>query len=345
MANGSAAPRKTGVTVALVIVIFVILGLVGLRLWLEKQASVIPYPYWLAVSENGMAVVYGDTIYVCDAEGAITKKISVPGYIVPCQLSWHNEKLLVTDWNQHALQFFGTHGITSILLWGGPTITADLNVILDEDNDALYVSDSQGNRVHRYDKSGNYSTSFGRFGRRPGTLNSPKDIRFLNDTLYIGNVMRSGVDAFSTDGKFIKAVVEPKGHILYNLITDFDVSEDHIVTIECDMLFAHCLIVSYNWDGKLLSKTPQPAGLHSVGDIAIRDDVVYVSDAANRIITKYDAASLENLGPASLALNRIGEGDSKKYLILKQYSKYTLIALILCAILVAVLYWRYKKSS
>ncbi len=346
MANGSAAPRKKGVTVALVMMVLVILALAGARLWLEKQITMVPYPYWLAVSENGMAVVYGDTIYVCNAEGAITKKIPIPDYIVPCQVAWQNDKLLVADWKNDALQSFGTYGMTTMRLQGGPNIAAHLNAVVNESNDVFYVSDSQGNHVHIYDSMGNYLRSFGGFGLTPGSLLSPKDIRLLNDTLYVGRTMvPSGVDAFSTYGKFMKTVVKPKGNILYNLITDFDLTENHIVTIECDMLYAHCLIASYNWDGKLLGKKPQPTGVHSVGDIAIRDDIVYVSDAANRVITKYDAATLENLGPASLALNRIGESDSKKYLILKQYSKYTLIALILCAVLVAVLYWQYKKSS
>ncbi len=331
------------ITIALAVMILVMVSLAGVRLWLEKEAGAVPYPYWLAVSDNGMAVIYGDIIYVCDAEGNIRKKIFIPDHIRPCQLSWHNDKLLVSDWENDELHLFSPYDTTSIRLQGGPNINAHLNAIIDENNNVLYVTDSEGNRVNTYDGQGKYLRSFGGFGLSRGSITSPKDIRYLNNTLYIGNVLRSGVDAFSTDGKFIKSIVEPKGNILYNLITDFDLTENHIATIECDVLFAHCLIASYNWDGKLLSKKPQAAGPESVGDIAINGDVVYVSDTANRKITKYAAATLENLGPASTELNAIGEADNNKYMTLKKYSRYSILALFLCCVPVALLYWQYRK--
>ncbi len=345
MTNGSAAPRKNILNIAVVIMILVLVSLAGARLWLEKEASAVPYPYWLAVSDNGIAVVYGDTIYVCDAEGNINNKINIPDYIQPCQLSWYKNDLLVSDWKNDELHLLSKYGITSIKLRGGPHINAHLNAIIDDNNNAIYVTDSEGNRIHTYDSTGSYSKSFGRFGLSRGAISSPKDIRLVDNTLYIGNVMRSGVDAFSTDGAFIKSMVEPKGNFLYNLITDFDLAGNTIVTIECDVLFAHCLIASYNWDGKLLSKKHHEVGSVSVGDIAIRNDIVYVSDTANRRITKYDAATLESLGPVSSALNAIGEDDNKKYLGLKRYSRYSLIALLFSCIPVALLYWQYKKSS
>lgn len=344
MGKSSASTSAGRAFIALVMMVLVIMSLVGIRLWLEKEASAVPYPYWLAVSDNGIAVIYGDTIYVCDEEGTITRKIPIPDHILPCQLSWHNEKLVVSDWKNDELHMVSADGISSIQLRGGPNIKAHLNAIMDEINNTIYVSDSDGSRIHAYDGKGNYSKSFGSFGLSRGLLASPKDMRFLNDTLYIGNVMRSGVDAFSSDGKFMRSIVEPKGNIFYNLITDFDLTENHVVTIECDVLFAHCLIASYNWDGKLLGKKPQQTGSESVGDIAMSRDVVYVSDAANRRISKYDVATLEDLGPASSELNAIGEADNAKYMTLKKYSRYSLIALMVCCIPLALLYWQYRKS-
>jgi hypothetical protein len=326
MTKSTFSPAGGKGNIVLVMLILVLVSLAGVRLWLEKEASAVPYPYWLAVSDNGIAIIYGDTIYLCDAEGTISKRITIPDHIVPCQLSWHNDKLIVADWKNDELHLFGSYGMTSIQLRGGPNINAHLNAILDEKNNAIYVTDSDGSRIHKYDSQGSYGESFGRFGFGQGSLSSPKDMRLLNDTLYVGNVMRSGVDAFSTDGKFIKSIVEPKGNILYNLITDFDIADDYVVTIECDVLFAHCLIASYNWEGKLLSKIPQAAGSGSVGDVAMKGDIVYVSDAANRRITKYDVATLEILGPVSLELNAIGESDNSKYEALKSYSRYSLIA-------------------
>lgn len=344
MADTPASSSAKDITIAIATILAVILILVGIRFSLEKRAQTVPYPYWLAVSDSKAAVIFGDTIYVFDGEGTIEQKILIPDHIVPCQLSWLNDKLFVSDWENNSLHLFGSSGIVSIPLSGGPAIGAHLNAVVDEYNNAIYVTDSDGHRVHAYDREGRYKRSFGSFGLGRGSLSSPKDIRFLNDTLYIGNVMRSGVDAFSVDGHYIKSIVEPKGNRLYNLITDFDLAEHHIVTIECDMLFAHCLVASYDRDGALLSTRPQETGQTSVGDIAVRANVVYVSDAANRTVTKYEASSLDSLGPASWDLNAIGEAYNDEYRMLKKLSSYSLIALFLCCIPLAYYYVQYRKT-
>jgi hypothetical protein len=345
MTNGSKNTSKGIWGFNIVWLILGLMVLVGARFWLEKEATAVPYPYWLAASDNGIAVLYGDTIHVYDVERHIITSFTIPDHILPCQLSWHADELLVTDWENDELYLFGEHGMTSIKLKGGPTINAHLNAIIDENNNAIYVTDSEGHQVHTYDSRGSYKSSFGGFGLGSGALASPKDIRFLNDTLYVGNVIRSGVDAFSTEGNFIDSIVEPKGHRLYNQITDFDLTDDHIVTIECDLLYAHCLIASYGRDGELLSTIPQTVSPTSVGDIAIRSETVYVSDTLNRKITKYYAATLDDMGPLSSELNALGENYTKRYLALKRYSWFTVIALILGLIPLAWFYWQYKKSA
>jgi hypothetical protein len=376
MTNGSKDTSKGIWGFNIVWLILGLMVLVGARFWLEKEATAVPYPYWLAASANGIAILYGDAIYVCNAEGDIINTIAIPDHILPCQLSWHENELLVADWENDKLHLFSEHGMTSIKLKGGPVIHAHLNVIIDENNNAIYVTDSKGHQVHTYDSTGSYRSSFGSYGRSNGALASPKDIRFLNDTLYVGNVIWSGedsfstegnfidsiveylndplyvenmiwsgVDAFSTEGNFIDSVVEPKGNSRYNQITDFDLNTKYVVTIECDLFYAHCLIASYGWDGELLSTIPQTVSPTSVGDIAIRSETVYVSDTLNRKITKYYAATLDDMGPLSSELNALGENYTKRYLALKRYSWFTVIALILGLIPLAWFYWQYKKSA
>lgn len=328
----------------MLIMMLLIVSLAGARFWLEKEASAVPYPYWLAVSDDAIAVLYGNTIYVIDTNGAIVRTTDVPDSILPCQLSWFNNSLLISDWRNDTVHLFGTEGISSIPLQGGPKINAHLNTVIDEIHNVMYVTDSDGSRIHTYDREGRYLRSFGRFGLGRGALSSPKDIRFKNDLLYVGNVMRSGVDVFSTDGKYIKSVVEPEGSRLNNLVTDFDVAEDRIATIECNVLFDNCRIAVYDGAGTVLNTIPQPAGSESVGDIALRKSIVYVSDAANRKVTRYDAGTLDDLGPVSTELNALGDGYNSKYNALKFSSRITVIALLLCFIPLALLYRQYKRS-
>jgi DNA-binding beta-propeller fold protein YncE len=323
---------------------FLIFSLAGVRLWLEKEAGAVPYPYWLAVSDNGLAVLYGNTIYLCDHEGTVKGTTTIPDHILPCQLSWHNNSLLVSDWRNDTVHLFNAEGISSITLQGGPIIGAHLNAVIDESNNSIYVTDSDGNRIHIYDSTGRYLRSFGKYGLGRGALFSPKDIRLWNNTLYVGNVMRSGVDVFSIDGTFIKPVVEPEGSRFENLITDFDVAEDRIVTIECNVLFEHCRIAAYDGKGLLLRSIPHPAGSESVGDIALRKGIVYVSDTANRKVIRYDVDTLNELSPSSSDLNALGTSYNSKYNALKNTSRITVVALLLCFIPLALLYRQYRRS-
>ncbi len=338
----SALPNKFKVNI--VILMLLIFSLAGIRFWLEHEAGAVPYPYWLAVSDDAIAVLYGDSIYVSDTNGTIVRTIHIPDYILPCQLSWHNNDLLVSDWRNHAVHLFSASGISSIPLQGGPQIDAHLNAVIDEHHNAIYVTDSGGNRIHTYDSEGRYMRSFGTCGFGRGALSSPKDLRFRDNLLYVGNVMRSGVDVFSIDGTFIKSVAEPKGNRLDSLITDFDVAEDRIATIECNMLFEHCRIAVYDGTGIVLNTIPHPAGPVSVGDIALQKNIVYVSDTVNRKVTRYDVGTLDDLGPVSTDLNAIGTSYNSRYNALKNASRITVISLILCFVPLALLYRQYKRS-
>lgn len=350
MATGPESSLPEKLKVNLLFLLLLILSLAGVRLWSEKEAGAVPYPYWLAVSDDGIAILYGKLIYVSDSNGTPVKTMEIPDRILPCQLTWHNSSLLVSDWRNDAVHLFGPDGISSLSLQGGPNINAHMNAVIDEGQKAIYVTDSEGNRVHTYDREGRYLRSFGKgasgkISRVRGTLSSPKDIRFRNELLYVGNVLRSGVDIFSTDGTFIKPAVEPQGVWLNNLITDFDVAEDRIATIECNALFEDCRMAVYDGSGALLKEIPHTSGSESVGDIALWRGIVYASDTLNRTVIRYDAGTLDELGPVSTELNAIGERDNERSRKWKGYSQASLLALILCCLPLAFLYRQYRGSQ
>lgn len=335
---------STSFRVNFFVFLLLILFLIGARFRLEQAASAVPYPYWLALSDDKLAVLYGNTIYVCDGEGRKLRTVAVPERILPCQLSWHDNELFISDWRNHALHFFGSNGILTVPLTGGPRIRAHQNAAIDDVGNAIYVTDSAGSRIHVYDRSGRYLRSFGDRGHSHGQFYSPKDIRLLKGRLYVGNVIRSGVDVFSTEGKFLQTIVEPKGFWLNSQITDFDVDEGRVATIECNGLYEDCRITAYDGKGTVLATIPQPSGAESVGDIAMRNGVITVSDTVNRKITRYDAKTLREIGPASAELNELGETLNRRYLSLKNYSIMTVVALVVCLIVLLLLLRQHQSK-
>lgn len=327
----------------LILIILLIMSLVGAKLYFEDQKTKVPYPYWTSASEHGVAVLYGEKIYVCDLEGKIKEELDLPSGTKPCQLTWHNQDILVADWQNYAVHFFSKYGITTTKLLGGPEISAHINAAIDPQGEHIYLTDSQGSKIHVYDMNGNYQESFGSMGIFEGSLLSPKDIHAVLDGLYVGNFGRSAIDKFDYNGNFIKTMVKSKGKALYVALSDFSAEGNRFNTIECDVLLANCLIGSYDDEGTLLNTVDHSPGLQSVGDLSTYNNILYVSDTANRVINKYDSTSLAPLGVFSHEIEQLGNIDTQKVKAFGSYAKYSLIALLVSCLPAAFLYWQSKR--
>lgn len=324
--------------------VLILLGLAGGRIWLDARARAVPFPQWLATSEQGVAVLYGNEFFVVNFNGDIKWTQKLPAGAVPCQISWHDDEVWVSDWeNDSILQFKGDQ-MTTIPL-NGPAIGAHLNIAVDKTSGNFFISDSQGSRIATYNPDGDFINAFGQAGPFDGQLLSPKDIAFDDDgLLIIGNTLRPAVDAFRTDGTFVKTLTVPKGKPGYIFLTDFAIDQNNLVTIECNMLVSDCVVAAYDHDGRLLNTQPQPPA-EAAGDVAIWDGTVYVSDCLNRRVLAYDAQTLESLGFLSIELNNIGINFNKEFSFYKLLSKLSLVLIAFCFIPILWVYIRSKKNK
>lgn len=336
-------PKSANTGLPIILVLFVIVvGLVGGRLWLDKKARSVPFPFWLTASEQGVAILYGEEFFVAKYDGTIQWSQKLPEGSVPCQILWQGEELWVSDWKYGRILRFNGNRMDTIIL-KGPAIEGHLNVAVDKLSNRLFIADSQASRIAIYNPDGSFAGEFGQKGHGRGELLFPKDIAFDNDGLLIvGSTRRPGVDAFQTDGTFVKTVSVPKAKPSYNFLTDFAIDQDNLVTIECDELASDCVVASYSRNGNLLNTQPQPPGDTAVGDVAIWKGVVYVSDCLNRRVMAYDAETLESLGPFSTEINLIGEKLNKEYSFYRQLFKLSLVLIVVC--LISIL-WIYKRSK
>jgi len=336
-------PANSGLGLVLALLL-VLVCLVGGRLWLENKAQDIPFPYWLSTSEQGVALLYGDRYYVIDFDGTILRSQQLPKGTVPCQVSWHGDEIWVSDWENDCILQFGAAGLTTIPL-KGPRIGAHLNVAVDNDSGNWFVSDSEGSRVAIYRPDGSYIDAFGQMGLLNGQMLFPKDIAFDDDGLLIvGNTRRGAVDAFSTDGRYVKTLAVPKGKPGYGFLTDFAISRDSLATIECDMLVNDCVVAAYDRRGNLLNTQPRPPA-NAAGDVAIWDGVLYVSDCLNRQLLAYDAQTLQPYGSFSAGISDIGMQFNKDFARYKALSKGALVLMLLCLVAMVWVYLRAKRRK
>ncbi|WP_394713709.1 6-bladed beta-propeller [uncultured Desulfuromonas sp.] len=345
----SSAPTnadKTSRTNLYIVTLFILIAcLIGGRFWFEKQASSIPYPYWLSASEKGLAVLYGKEIYVVGHEGYVEQHYQLPEDCKPCQLVWHDDELWVSDWENDRILKFSPEGMTSLALQDA-LIEAHLNVAADTKNDRLFISDSEASRILIYDSDGTYRDGFGQKGHEPGEFFHPKDIVFDGeDQLIVGNTLRPGIDVFTTEGQFVKTITEPKAKFGYIFLTDFAIDDDNLVTLECDLLVNYCVIASYDLNGELLATQPQTPGAEAAGDVAVWEDTAYVTNCSERRVVTYQAATLEPLGSFSSELDDIGDNFSKEFSNYKTLSKMSLIFALTCLIFIFILYKRSKAQQ
>ena len=334
------SPRKT-----LLIILVVLLGMVAARFWLDHKARSVPYPYWLAASDRGIAVLYGNEFYIVDQDGTIQWSQVLPAGAVPCQILWHGDEIWISDWKHHCIRSYANGRWETIAL-NGPKIDAHMNVAVEPGSGYLLVSDSQGGRILVFDSDGRFLKEFGERGRSPGQLFFPKDVAFDSSGRFlVGNTLRPAVDEFNTDGTFVQTTIQPQGNPFFPFLSDFAVGDQNIVTIECNALITDCLVADYDRQGKLLQTTHQVPGAEAAGDVAVWGEHVYVSDCLNRGVNVFTLKDLERIGPLSAELDARGQELSEKASLYRQLSNRSIYLIVLCFIIMLWFYRRSKRQS
>ena len=146
-------------------------------------------------------------------------------------------------------------------------------------NGEIYVADGYGNsRVIKFDRDGNYMTSWGKYGTAPGEFNLPHSVAVDREgRVYVGDRENQRIQIFDADGHFLK---EWKGiGFPYGLVITAD---QHVWMTDG----GYDRIVELNQDGKILGAFGEPG--HKPGQMAWAhfmamgpDQTIYVADVLN----------------------------------------------------------------
>lgn len=89
-----------------------------------------------------------------------------------------------------------TFGSEPLELFNTPTGVAD-------DDNNLYIAETGGGVVKKFDPAGNLVRVISSRGNRPGQLNAPVEIDIFQDVLYVSDLGANRVSRFTLDGHFI----------------------------------------------------------------------------------------------------------------------------------------------
>jgi hypothetical protein len=79
----------------------------------------------------------------------------------------------------------------------------DIDAVGIDSEDNIYIADYGVPKVNKYDKNGNFVTSFIKQGAGPGEVDKIIYLSIKNDTIYIGDSGTHSVSVFNTSGEFL----------------------------------------------------------------------------------------------------------------------------------------------
>ena len=152
---------------------------------------------------------------------------------------WTENCVRVFDSQDRLVRKFGSHGSRN------GEFKCPCDVAFD-DNNELYVSDSQNHRVQKFDIHGKYLLQFGSKGAGEGQLNHPVGITTHQDKVYVADRHNNRISVFQSDGKFCTVIGQ------HQLSQSFDIT----VNINSEILVAdwghHCIYV-FSIDGHYIN--------------------------------------------------------------------------------------------
>ncbi|MBB48176.1 MAG: hypothetical protein CMJ33_06480 [Phycisphaerae bacterium] len=72
-----------------------------------------------------------------------------------------------------------------------------------DDQDRIYVVDTDNHRIQRFTADGDFDTAWGRRGAFPGLLTSPTGIDVVGDRIYVSEALNHRVSVFDLDGRYL----------------------------------------------------------------------------------------------------------------------------------------------
>jgi calcineurin-like phosphoesterase family protein/SMP-30/gluconolaconase/LRE-like protein/NHL repeat-containing protein len=167
-----------------------------------------------------------DNIYVCDSDAERIIKFSPTGtyimhfgspgtgdsqfnsvYDVKIDSSGN---IWVADQHNNAIKKFSSAGvfiskITNIVGASPTTLTAPEAIAFDYNDNSLYISDTDGNRIIKLDSNLNFVWEIGEFGTGDGQFNIPHGLAVGPDrNIYVGDHHSPRIQVFDRNGNFLR---------------------------------------------------------------------------------------------------------------------------------------------
>jgi len=324
--------------------VLLVLALVALRIWTDGKARNIPFPNFLAASEERVAVSWGDEIYVLDHAGRILEKQALPRDTILTQMQFIGHELWIGNYKAKSVQRVA-NGSLQTVLDGSGKIGGTFKFAADKNAGQIFVTDTTNHRVHLFSWGGHLLKTFGAQGKGPGQLMFPNSIVFRDDgNLLIVNTNAHRFDVFSRNGDFVKTLARVEGQGAYRFPTLLSQSGERMAALlTIDLLRARAVI--YSTDGSYVGEMPPPTALEEVGDVASFDDKVLITDNKERKVYQFSAQTLAYLGPFSADLDRIGAEQSKAASRYAAVSRLSLKALLVACIPVFLLFFRVRSEE
>jgi len=321
-----------------------VLFAVGIRLWADARYNAVPYPNLLAVSAEGVAVTCGKAVYLYAADGKLARTYPLANDVHPSQLFWDKGVLTLCDVNGKGLQILGA-GAAQTKRFDGAVTNAQFRAAREPATGRLFVSDGARHRILVFDENGRYQRSFGTEGSRPGEFRFPNEIVFdESGQLLVANTKWPAIDVYSPDGRYLSTLLKPTGDRTYRFPTDFVLTPDRLLVLECDGFLDKSRVRAYDRAGNRTGEMSLGT-VTTVGDMGTDGERLFLTDCTGRQLLTYSLADLRPLGPFSqdfAAKSGQWNRDARMY---KKLSLGALTALLVLCAPVIFFYLRMKREE
>jgi hypothetical protein len=346
----------------LILFILLIFAFVGVRIWAEKEINDVPLPNFISASERGVAVSWGQTIYLLDHEGRVTGKETIE----LTQIKFVDGELWIADYNSKSIYKLKDNELTRIID-AANLIRSTFKFVFNKAGDKIYITDSTNHRVHIFDKQGKFERSFGKEGKAPGELKFPNSIVLTEDgNFLIVNTNAFRLDIYSPEGEFIKTFAEVKGigkkadprrdarELLlhgeaavgrYEWPTILTQCGDKVVFLLAKNGLIYSKAVVYDREGKFVGELIPPYPFEEASDLASWGNMAAVTDKEARKIHLFNVDNMYYAGEFSSELDKKGNEDTKKANEYRLISRVSLAILLFLALPVFILLIRQRRKE
>ncbi|MCX5848552.1 MAG: hypothetical protein NTW65_03795 [Deltaproteobacteria bacterium] len=338
-------------------------------MWAENKINELPSPNFISASENGVAVSWGNTIYLLDHTGHVTGKEILPEKIKLTQLKLIDNEIWIGDVASKCIYKVKNAELKKVLD-GSSLIRNVFKFALNKTRDRIYVTDSSNHKGYIYDYQGRLLKNFGKEGKAPAELKFPNSILFTEDgNLLIVNTNAHRLDIYSTEGDFIKTFanvesigkkyIPSRADVLRNIFSNVDnevrgkyewptlltLCNDKAVFLLAKNGLENSKLVVYDNQGRFSGELAPTEPLRMAGDVASWGDNVLVTDRETRKIHLFKVENMSYIGEFSQEMKDLSFKNILEEKNYKNISCIALVALLLVSVPIIILLMHQRRRE